>query len=468
MSKILKLFSENIKRLHAVEIEPDGRVVQLTGKNGAGKSSIIDSIWYAAGGKDALPGEPIRRGEDSAKIELTLSGDPPLKIIRTFTEGKKSSLKVEQGEGFKASSPQTLVNGLFDRLSFDPLLFTRGKQEKQLETLRKLSGIDTREVELEVDQLFDARGQANKAVKQQKALAEDAGSRLAKDCPTGVVSLSAIVNRLELGRDVNAQNAAERKVLEEMHEDASETETELTRLDAQVKELIEERNRKASLLAEAKEAIAKAERHVEQLKDVDLSPIQEELGVAESRNDQARAHEAWQAMETEATNLERAADELTGKLETARKKKADMTAAGNMPIPGLSFGTGEILYNEHPFEQASQAEQISVSMAIAAAMNPEVGVVCIREGSLLDSASMKIVIELAEKYDLQVWLEQVDETGEVGVYIEDGMVQKIEGKPVAQIPSKSKAPHRADDSPELETATGDDDDDDIPWAKNDA
>ena len=37
--KIVRLTAENIKRLVAVEITPDGNVVQITGKNGAGKTS---------------------------------------------------------------------------------------------------------------------------------------------------------------------------------------------------------------------------------------------------------------------------------------------------------------------------------------------------------------------------------------------------------------------------------------------
>lgn len=36
--KIVKLSAENVKKLRAVEITPDGPVVQITDPNGAGKS----------------------------------------------------------------------------------------------------------------------------------------------------------------------------------------------------------------------------------------------------------------------------------------------------------------------------------------------------------------------------------------------------------------------------------------------
>ena len=428
--KILKLEVENVKRLVAVEIEPDGRVIRLTGKNGAGKSSVIDAIWMACGGKDVVPEVPIRRGEDAAKVQLTL--DDGLIITRTFTE-KGSYLNVSQGEGMDFRSPQKMLDSLIGRLSFDPLAFTIATPAKQLETLRELSGIDTRDVEFEVAQLFEARAGANKAVKQQKALADDAKSRLPDDCPTEEVSLAEIVDELEQARIHNVDNEAERSTLDGLHGDASEAEDSIIDLNKQIAELEEEKKGHESVLAEATEAISKAEKRVKELEDVDLAPIQERLKGAESENDKARAHQAWTAawtaMNAEVGGLEKAASDLTDKLEQARQKKADMIAKGNMPIPGLSFGAGEVMYNELPFEQASAAEQMRVSMAIAMAMNPKLKVVCIRDGSLLDSTSLKIVSELVEEHDFQLWLEQVDESGEVGVYIEDGMVVSVDGEP---------------------------------------
>lgn len=45
--KIIKLTSENVKCLKAISIEPDGNLVIIGGKNGAGKTSALDSIAFA-------------------------------------------------------------------------------------------------------------------------------------------------------------------------------------------------------------------------------------------------------------------------------------------------------------------------------------------------------------------------------------------------------------------------------------
>ena len=64
--RILRLAAENILRLVAVEISPDGNLVKITGKNGAGKSAVLNTIWLGLGGGEAqrqLP-EPIRHGQE--------------------------------------------------------------------------------------------------------------------------------------------------------------------------------------------------------------------------------------------------------------------------------------------------------------------------------------------------------------------------------------------------------------------
>lgn len=44
MNKIVQLNVENVKRIEAVEITPDGELVVIGGKHGNGKSSVLDSI----------------------------------------------------------------------------------------------------------------------------------------------------------------------------------------------------------------------------------------------------------------------------------------------------------------------------------------------------------------------------------------------------------------------------------------
>jgi hypothetical protein len=93
-----------------------------------------------------------------------------------------------------------------------------------------------------------------------------------------------------------------------------------------------------------------------------------------------------------------------------------------MPVEGLSFGDGEVLFDGIPLDQASQAEKIRVSVAIAMAANPKLRVLCVRDGSLLDRESWRLLAELVESNDYQCWVEVTDDEGKTGIVIEDGTV----------------------------------------------
>jgi recombinational DNA repair ATPase RecF len=70
--QILGFVAENYKKLRIVEITPKGRIVQITGKNGQGKTSVLDAIWSALVGAKAIPEKPVRKGADKARIKIDL------------------------------------------------------------------------------------------------------------------------------------------------------------------------------------------------------------------------------------------------------------------------------------------------------------------------------------------------------------------------------------------------------------
>lgn len=81
-------------------------------------------------------------------------------------------------------------------------------------------------------------------------------------------------------------------------------------------------------------------------------------------------------------------------------------------------------------DQASTAEQLRVSAAIAMALSPALRVLIVREGSLLDSTSLAMLAEMAAEKDFVVLCETVDESGQVGIYIEDGSIAAVNGQAV--------------------------------------
>ena len=170
--KITKLTAENVKRLTAVEMTPDGNLVIVGGKNRAGKSSVLDSIMYALAGAASIPSQPIRNGAKAAKITLELDGEKSLTVERTMSPRGGSLVVKLANKAAPLSSPQALLDSLCGKIAFDPLEFTRLKPREQLERLRDLVGLDFAELDRERESVFAERTQVNRDAKTMKARIE--------------------------------------------------------------------------------------------------------------------------------------------------------------------------------------------------------------------------------------------------------------------------------------------------------
>lgn len=395
--RIVKLTAENIKKLVAVEITPTGDVVKISGKNGAGKSSVLDSIMFALGGKEAIQSKPVRSGEDKGLIRLDL-GD--IIVERRFTAGgENSTLTVTNKEGAKFGSPQKVLDELIGRLAFDPLEFLRMEPKKQSETLRDLVGMDFTEMDTERKKAFDDRTEFGRQYKSLKAQRDGI-----KFDPAGAkeeVSSTTLLEEYNKAKTSNDEIDKANRELVETQKLIAELETKLSDLYAKVPVL--------------EKAVDRA--------FIDLKDFQVKITNLDTSNSNARAFKQAQALDLQLADVEKKGKDCGAKIDGIDKDKADLLAACSMPVPGLSLGEGVVLYNDIPINQASTAEQLRVSIAMAMAMNPKLRVLRITDGSLLDSTSMKLIEEMAGKNDYQVWLEVVDETGSVGICIEDGAVK---------------------------------------------
>lgn len=396
--KILSLEAENVKRLKAVSITPDGAAIVIGGNNGNGKSSVLDAIAYALGGKDLVCDEPVRRGEKSAKIRCDLG---EFIVTRTFTAAGGGSLKVTMPNGAVMPSPQTVLDKLIGSLTFDPLSFSRMKPREQAETLRKLVGLDTSEIDLQRAKLFEERTAINREIKsieaQEQALVVD------ENAPDEMVSVADLVRE---ARAIDDHNEAVKKAKNKLVE-AEET------------------------LHQARKAFEQAQNYFESCTVAmkaagDLKPateIQTAIANAEEENRKARV-KAERRKFREALLLKRGvSDDWSKKIDALDRAKAEALKVAAFPVDGLGLSDAGVTMNALPFNQASSAEQLRASVAIGLASNPTLKVLLIRDGSLLDEKSLAMVAELAAAADAQVWIERVGKGAECSVVIEDGAVE---------------------------------------------
>jgi len=396
--KIVRLTASNVKRLKAVEIEPNGTVQVITGRNAQGKSSVLDAIWLALGGGAASreTTRPIRDGEDRASVTLDM-GD--LVVTRTW-KGSKTELTVASADGAKFSGPQGILDALVGRLSFDPLAFTRLAAREQVDAL-------TAVVDLNID--LDANASQRQAAYTQRLDIGRSLKALGEILPpvAGVPDVEQSASEL-IGR-ITAAQAAE-------HDQANDVLT-ATRAANVVAQLEID-------LAEAKATHMKAREIVEShVPFEDAATLTTELEAIEQTNAAVRENIERRRRATDAAALQESYDKRTAAIEAADEERAKALAAAKFPVPGLGFTDEGVTYKGVPFSQASSAEQIRVSLAMAMSLNPRLKVIRIMDGSLLDADSMALIAEMAGEHEYQLWIERVGDDNESAVVIEDGEVK---------------------------------------------
>jgi DNA repair exonuclease SbcCD ATPase subunit len=412
---IINLQISNFMRVEAAEISPNGSpIIQITGKNAAGKSSVINAIWAALcwrAANGSIP-EPIRRGQESAQVRIDL-GD--LIVTRTW-KGEKSTLTVTTREGAKYPSPQSVLDKLVSEIGFDPLAFTRMQPRDQRSTLMNLLKIDFRQYDEERIELLKQRHYVGSAYRSIEMQLTDLPS-VPKDTPDEEVSAGDLIQKIQDTQSIQNkyQIMMDEKISEERY--LVITQKEISDLEDA---LLDARYRFENISAK----IQKLNHSIESMVLPDVTPLQEQLNNIETINKQVRLKQQARKLSIDLEVKESELNQIEEAIGNIDQDKRDALAAAKFPVPGLSFDETGILLNGVPFAQASTAEQIRVSLAMGIALNPDLRVLLIRDGNALDSDSLQIVEDMARDCGMQVWMERVDESRQIGIVIEDGTVRE--------------------------------------------
>lgn len=419
--KIIKLTSENFKGLKAVEIEPDENFQIISGKNAQGKTSVLDSIWAAISGKAALKAtdKPIREGESQAIVKVELDDI----IVTRKWKGDKSTLEVTAKDGARYSSPQSMLDGLVGRLSFDPFSFSNLEPKKQKEALQELVSIDFTALDYERKGFYEERTFINQDCKKlEGALSELPYST--KDTPDEELSASGVLAEINAAQEQKQINANVRAAHEQLRQDGNRAIEEIKTIESEIARLQMQLDSKKEIYKDICDRGKASKATLDKLVDPDTTQLEEKLQNVETINHKVRQKKERNRIENEIKECKSSSEFLTKKIADIDQLKSDTLQAANFPIDGLNFDEDGITFNGIPFKQCSAAERLKVSMAMAMSLNPELRVIRILDGSLLDSDNLALIQEMAKEKDYQVWIEVVDDSGKVGIQIEDGQVKE--------------------------------------------
>jgi len=482
--KIIKLEAENIKRLTAIDITPNKNIVEITGKNEAGKSTVLDSIIYALCGKSEIDVEPLKQGENRGEIRLDLG---KYIVTRTFLESGNTNIKVELSEEeAEVKKPQSALDKLYVDITFDPFKFINADKKEQREMLLKLINLKVdqdylckfsqfqstesdplKNIKRHLDFSMIVRKEKKKEYEAIKAQADaivipedkldikhvsvkdltDKKDQMYKD-QKAIDNMREKKNickeRLGLYDKERAKNS---EAIKEFKNEILEQEAKNTEAIENLKaEILKQEEKNAKAIQKIKDKISTSEEEgseierkivstanelhelgkiVDKTKDIDFTEIDEQIKNVEENNKIADMIHKTRVLAEQIETTKARVKKSEENVQAIRDYKESLLANVNMPLEGLGFDEeGNVTLDNIPLSQRGTSQKIIIGLKIGAAMNPKLRVALIKHGNDIDDDNMAKMAEWAAENDYQIWVERVasSKKGDA-IYIEEGVIK---------------------------------------------
>lgn len=408
--KINKLEIENVKRVRAVQVVPSEKgLTVLGGKNNQGKTSVLDSIAWALGGKKYQPSNPRREGSvtpPSLRVELSNG-------LIVERKGKNSDLKVIDPSGNKAG--QTLLDSFIEELALDLPKFMEATSKEKARTLLEIIGVGDKLFELDTleNKLYQERLAIGKIADTKKKHAQEMPRH--EGVPEELISASDLIKQQQ---DILARNAEK----ERKRRNLAHLEDENKRL----KEILQDYQTK---LETNENDLVEARKSALDLHDESTAELEANITNIDETNAKIRINLEKDQAEQEAEYYSQQYKDLNEEIDAIRKERLDLLKGADLPLPGLSVVDGELTFNDQHWDNMSGSEQLRVATAIVRKLKPECGFVLIDKLEQMDIDTMKEFGEWLEQEDLQAIATRVSSGDECQIIIEDGYVVEQETLP---------------------------------------
>lgn len=416
-----------IKNLFGIkEYDADGKSIELIGKNGVGKSSVIDAIKYALTNKSDRD-YIVRSGETEG--EIIIETDTGLSIDRKCRTNQADYKAIKQS-GASVNSPETLLRELFTNLQLNPVEFLQMTKQQQNSIILDMINYDWNlntikewfgeipswinyeqnilkvlsDIQSEKGEYFKTRQDINRDIRNKKAFIED----IAKTIPVkydverwekanlgeAYKTIEAVKNRnnqiskakiliqnqentirgIDADREIaisalNKEIDAEAKSINDSIVDLKH---QIEMLEKQGKNLASEKEQKLKVIeAEHKEKIAQFETNLKAYEEYanaeikDTTEMEQKVANAEEMKSHINEYRRMERLENEVDELKTRSDALTAKIEKARNLPGKILEECSIPIDGLTVVDGIPLINGLPVSNLSDGEKLNLCVDVA-------------------------------------------------------------------------------------------------------
>ena len=413
MVKINKLEIENVKRVKAVQIEPTANGLTVVGgKNGQGKTSVLDSIAWALGGNSYKPSNPHREGSVVAPM-IRIQLDNGLIVER---KGDNGTLKVIDPSGKKAG--QNLLNSFVEQFAINlPKFMEMNSKDKTKALLNTVDGLGEKIYELEQEELeiYNKRRTVGQIRDQKKHYAEE--QPFYKEVGNEIVSASELIKEQQEILARNGENQRKRDNLENLTAKQTLAINKKAELERQLLEINNE-------LETLETDIETANKDVVDLIDESTEELEQSIENIEEINRKVRANQDREKAEMDAEHYALEYKDLSDEIDALREQKLDLLNGANLPLEGLSVDNGVITYKGQPWDNMSGSEQLIVATAIVRKINPQCEFVLVDKLEQMDLETLLDFANWLKDNKLQAIATRVSTGEECQIIIEDGYVKE--------------------------------------------
>ena len=449
--------------------------VEITGRKGAGKSSVLDAIRFAITNRSDR-NYVVKQGADEA--EIIIETDTGLMIDRKRKSSMSTSdLKLKEN-GLNIPRPQTFLDDIITPLQLNPVEFISKPVAEQNRIILDLiefdwdmqwiqeqfgeipKGVDYNQNILSVlDQIqseggvyYQTRQQINSEALYKRKAAEDIAASIpehfdaekweAYDTGAKYAELSRVqqengkIQRAQLFKD-SYQNklrgiTADRDIAISNARDAISVEREgltntIERLKAEIKAAedkitgLDDKLQGKVDVAQADFEVAKAKLDADvgiadQYADRTVQPtdaLQAEITNAEAMKKHLNEYYRMKRMQVEVDDLKAKSEALTEKIQLARTLPGQVLAEAKIPVDGLSVKDGVPLVRGLPLSNLSDGEKLDLCVDVAISNPKNLQIILIDGAERLDDKSREALYAKCKAKGLQFIATRTDNSDEL-------------------------------------------------------
>jgi len=434
--QIRRLLVEHVKGVKRIEIHAKD-VNELAGPCASGKTTVLDSISWALGGKGRLKDPvPVRLGKTQGRIEIDTED---FQLVRTLNENGQTRLVVRGKDGGRYG--QTNLDSWLSDLTFDPTEFARWPMARQVEALRALAGTQWNEklkfFDSMIDDTFDDRRLKGRELKglgellrepERVDLGEVKAERERLQERALAVSQVERLREKRAGIMIRVGEATER---------IKDNQAAIERLKKEIERM---EGHRMALLGEA-DHVTKQIHEVEAEGLLDAGGIKAQMAALDKKIEGARAWEAWDRKRQEREAVEKSHGELDKQLQKLRVDREEHLRS--LPLPGelgIQILDEGFSVKGVPFVQLSGGERIKISARVGMSLYSELRIMLVQNGEAMDQDVYEALVEVAREEKVQLWIATVGEGHGDAIFLEAGELVGVETMTEGVLPGQGTLP----------------------------